>query len=567
MHPCLRVPEILSLLFHALLEPRPSVQIVTDPATTATRQVLCYPWPAPGSAQLLNVALTCKAFCEPALDLLWYYLPDLHPLLKCLPENALGKDVSGTLTLKRGLEPEDIDRLLQYARRVRIFGNRDPELCKRGEQNLHRLVLPHISTMKRDRGPLLPNVLELTVRLEDFMGMAVFPSLVVGPLLQSIVIVAVLPPSVTTLSDYSWENLHSVLTKAFPSILAFGVTVIGRNRTLSYPVVDMPPPLTRLVGNLPKLKMLITPGLNLTYDCISTLRTLPGFIYMNTSASQDDLHGHLSGSNLSHTDFDALRSLRLATDRLEPCLDFLRTHALPQLTGISLMLKAEDETTAKDLPSLLTLLHEKPARLLRSLEVVRCRCRRQPPRNDGIVITVNSMSNLLPFVHLQTVLLFVDAQFQLDSNMMKNMAKSWPHLLHLGLKERTIGTVPTVKIGDLAYFTSHCPLLERLAIRVDALHAPEYSAVGDVHPGSKVALFDACTSPIGDDPTQVMRFLAMIFPNLAVLHYGWDDGHEIRYPPAEWAYSAAWDLVHGEMRPIMIHNSPWRRGTMLSFGA
>ena len=38
------------------------------------------------NADLAALARTCKAFKEPALDLLWEELDDLSPLLRCLPE-------------------------------------------------------------------------------------------------------------------------------------------------------------------------------------------------------------------------------------------------------------------------------------------------------------------------------------------------------------------------------------------------------------------------------------------------------------------------------------------------
>ncbi|KAG1846077.1 hypothetical protein DFJ58DRAFT_664029 [Suillus subalutaceus] len=36
---------------------------------------------------LLALALTCKSFTEPALDLLWRHLGRLEPLIRCLPQS------------------------------------------------------------------------------------------------------------------------------------------------------------------------------------------------------------------------------------------------------------------------------------------------------------------------------------------------------------------------------------------------------------------------------------------------------------------------------------------------
>jgi hypothetical protein len=47
--------------------------------------------------QLLNLALVCTAFLDPAMDCLWSYIESLEPLLKLHPANftLMGLHVSG----------------------------------------------------------------------------------------------------------------------------------------------------------------------------------------------------------------------------------------------------------------------------------------------------------------------------------------------------------------------------------------------------------------------------------------------------------------------------------------
>lgn len=59
MHPVLRIQEILLNIFGHLFKP---------------------------PSDLLALARTCRAFKEPALDVLWEELDDLTPLVRCLPE-------------------------------------------------------------------------------------------------------------------------------------------------------------------------------------------------------------------------------------------------------------------------------------------------------------------------------------------------------------------------------------------------------------------------------------------------------------------------------------------------
>ena len=63
MHHCLQIQELLSIIF-------------------------CHYDGAYDSKMLARLARTCKAFQDPALDILWHAQKTLLPLLKCLPPNA-----------------------------------------------------------------------------------------------------------------------------------------------------------------------------------------------------------------------------------------------------------------------------------------------------------------------------------------------------------------------------------------------------------------------------------------------------------------------------------------------
>ena len=60
------------------------------------------PTVAQNRKNLLSAAKTCKAFLEPALDLLWRVLPSLLPLLLLLPSAEVenGQYVSSLLSIK-----------------------------------------------------------------------------------------------------------------------------------------------------------------------------------------------------------------------------------------------------------------------------------------------------------------------------------------------------------------------------------------------------------------------------------------------------------------------------------
>ena len=64
--------DVLVLIFKLFIAPVP----VDTPKTRFTRG---------GRKQLLNLALTCKAFVDPALECLWSHLESLEPLFKLHP--------------------------------------------------------------------------------------------------------------------------------------------------------------------------------------------------------------------------------------------------------------------------------------------------------------------------------------------------------------------------------------------------------------------------------------------------------------------------------------------------
>jgi len=68
MHRALRIPEIVLTIMQ---------MFSSSPRDFWFNFLPCDP-------TLFNAALTCRAFSEPALDVLWYYMTSLKPLFKLL---------------------------------------------------------------------------------------------------------------------------------------------------------------------------------------------------------------------------------------------------------------------------------------------------------------------------------------------------------------------------------------------------------------------------------------------------------------------------------------------------
>ncbi|KAF8441630.1 hypothetical protein L210DRAFT_3644884 [Boletus edulis BED1] len=155
MHRALEIPEILLNIFGHLYYP------TTD---------------------LAALVRTCRAFKDPALDVLWETLYDLSPLAQCVPEaskllwTARGNPdsyigPSKCYSFYRSLTQNEWDILRSYTRRIRSITS----LHGLNRQSLKRLWRPPIPE------PLFPNIrhlyFEYTHRAVHFLLMP-FPSLI-----------------------------------------------------------------------------------------------------------------------------------------------------------------------------------------------------------------------------------------------------------------------------------------------------------------------------------------------------------------------------------------------------
>ncbi|KIJ59275.1 hypothetical protein HYDPIDRAFT_170881 [Hydnomerulius pinastri MD-312] len=118
MHHCLNIAEIQQLIFEYVRGP----VLFEGRLDYRQRQAT-----ASARGALAALALTCRSFTEPALDLLWYDLDTFEPLFKSLPldlwpEGRYPWRPLRETTFSRDLQPSDWTCLQKYCSRVRILG-------------------------------------------------------------------------------------------------------------------------------------------------------------------------------------------------------------------------------------------------------------------------------------------------------------------------------------------------------------------------------------------------------------------------------------------------------------
>ncbi|KAG1876405.1 hypothetical protein F4604DRAFT_697118 [Suillus subluteus] len=175
---------------------------------------------------LLALALTCKSFTGPALDLLWRQLAGLEPLIKCLPQ-SLWKQDGKKLQFQRTMILDDWSIFCKYNYRVHSLVNQCHESFMNGEmicgtEIWRALSYPPFSL------PLLPNLTSLTwteTSDETFLYIRLFMT----PQLTMLNIHV--RSSTFNTFDSSEQSILSSIPESCPSVSDFSL-VIGSSRSI-----------------------------------------------------------------------------------------------------------------------------------------------------------------------------------------------------------------------------------------------------------------------------------------------------------------------------------------------
>jgi hypothetical protein len=92
MHRCLCIPDILFMIFSFVFNSK--IVDLVNPGVKIDRNFYSLPGLLPSlhcvdSPSLLHLALTCREFCGPALNVLYSHLRDIRPVMKPLPQELV----------------------------------------------------------------------------------------------------------------------------------------------------------------------------------------------------------------------------------------------------------------------------------------------------------------------------------------------------------------------------------------------------------------------------------------------------------------------------------------------
>ncbi|RDB17413.1 hypothetical protein Hypma_001757 [Hypsizygus marmoreus] len=534
MHRCLTIPYLLTIMFeHAIMIMQ-----------TQKR------WPMEGSSTLAALAVTCQVFKEPALKILWRFLPSLEPLVRCLPPHAICAHKSGSapLHLSRKLRKKDFERVAYYGRMVRVLGYDCPipdPFCPKAD--FDSLVVPLLFTRGRSSQHLLPNLRHLNIGIDEFYHQAVYPRLVIGPNLQSVDITVYCAWDDKPIYDYPWDNIRKTLMQSSPpsaplALTSFRIVAVMRESQIS----EGPhPDLLDLICRLQRLKVLSTPYIAFTNESFSRLASFLDLVELNVTITRDEITQYLS--HRPHgTPFPALKRLSIRTDDLDLGGRLLELPGFRNLDSLSILRSTQNSMWRLD--TFFDGLKARSSVLNLSSFSISAPTEGMLPQAANISpVTPRTIQPLLSFANLANVTIGVDGVIEIDSDCLKRMAEAWPRLRSLTVDDRSQGTVPNITLTGLIPLAVSCPHLTDLCLRISALEdIPNFAQLGNVVPGNNLRWFNVSTSPIRNRK-EVVIFLQLLFPNLDLVQPGWiyfegdsdplgpDDLLETQYL-ADWEY-------------------------------
>ncbi|KAJ7681996.1 hypothetical protein DFH06DRAFT_285269 [Mycena polygramma] len=483
MHDCLRIPDLLDQIFSHF--------------TTG--------YDGDGKV-LAKLGRTCWAFHDPAMDVLWKDPDDLINILRCMPSDLFAIDTNPaeckrTLRLLRPIMPRDWDRALLYLPRVKRF--RFPSM---GALASFSEILPALRQSLPTRC-FFPNLLTLRWYPREgeanFLDMDLFTS----PTITSVAICG-MPPSCTS-------ALLSALSLKCQTLTEVEISLSGNAfRNLED---GLCPSVSAFIHQLPvveRLSMLLPDAASLEHvGQIDTLR----FMYLPTLPDHvlpPVIRGPLS-LNLSELIVGVL-DIENATKLIGMC---------PDTMFGSLRFTFDKCSSQNIVGKFFTALIQcrRSHASLRSLGL-RNIANDEPELVQELFLLPNHrLTQLFSFGNLTKIEIESPCGFELDDRICAEMARAWPRLECLTLREYYKPVKQLVTLESFRSFAQHCPALHKLRITFDARVVPRsqpsanssthqsQSTLEHLHVGySLIEYWDT-------HPRAVARFIGALFPNLTYI--------------------------------------------------
>ncbi|KAF8065070.1 hypothetical protein FPV67DRAFT_1782072 [Lyophyllum atratum] len=463
MHPCLKIPEILSAIFENIIN----------------RQY--WTTPLAGSATLLNLALTCKMFKDPALDVLWHTIQTLDPLVHCLPADAIRLTrfpMGGMLIPGHGPEEEEEEK----EEAEELEDSSDPIPClRRKKRNLHS---KRNLCLKRDLAPIDGyEIQKYSSRVRVVAGPPyweeasrerslpplldqLFSRLINGPILP---LVRIVGPEVDSVrisnqffhcrwpsdelpwpADLPWDNVRAVIMERLLTLEHFRLDPFRPD--FEYRLNKfVSPDIVEVLRSHPSLKVIDVLSLDVDHTAFADLAVLPQLEELAISISTAELL-LLYKQRAKSDRFPGLRKLHLHTPDLAACTELIQPpDAFQHLQSLKISgthystwnLKAFFDGIGR---------HETFAKQLKELRLSIPFFPQDQPRDTTPPVDFPTIERLLSLSNLRNLSLNVDSKVDLDNAALAKMGAAWPHWRSLTWRNAPLARSPRSHLPA----SSHC---------------------------------------------------------------------------------------------------------------
>ncbi|RPD62528.1 hypothetical protein L226DRAFT_329759 [Lentinus tigrinus ALCF2SS1-7] len=474
-------------------------------------------------ASLATLARTSKIFQKPAVASLWYDLPNLVPLVKCLPPDAWEVN-DNVLSLTRPLCPTDWTKFLEFSGLVRELGaDRIPFDWNVGQYRLHNEVIKRLAGL-RPTIILFPKVYAIDWRTLDLD-------------IESLqYLLSMIGDQLTTVSLNGWltgEHAEHVLVQCLPLIECRSSRLRSFEVDASVAEPASSIAFSSFVCNLVALRRIDADTIPINAQAAVALCQLPTLRSLSVWLS-DGERWPRNGSRPVLA--DSVINVRVHTTTATYSL-FSQAVSFPKLYGLHLKI-VEDPGPIPELFN--SVRRQCFPETLRVLDIdTKDWGRLSVASQSPTVVYSEDFQPLLDFTELLYFSFRAECGHLLDDALFVSMAKAWPKLksLHVSCQPYcAYESRPTFQaLVDLAV---HAPQLTTLGLQFDAEdwkdevpwnddNWPVYDTPTDDYFGelarrpsmSNVVKLDVGRSPIVQ-PHTVAYMLARIFPKLEAVWPG-----------------------------------------------
>ncbi|KAJ7239320.1 hypothetical protein C8J57DRAFT_1372855 [Mycena rebaudengoi] len=460
MHHCLRVQELLALIFSHL-----------DPREHSGQPTL---------QDLAVLARTCGTFHGPALDHLWRSSTIVN-LLCCMPGDLWGVNEAKeplwkcSMHLRRPIRAEDWNRVLVYAPRIQ-------NLCSTSWDCDLSEVFPVISVCLPDQ--LLPNLQTLYWLPSD--PNFHFIHLFLSPKITSIHFSGSSIPAI---------SLLPTLTLKYPTLKDVSI-LSGEKQAVSV-----------FLRSLECIESVHVDSLD--HGALEHLSRLPTL----TALCLNTLPSRSLSPRLDPQPFAVLRKLHLGSSNIEAITHFLRSCKEVPLRSLNFDVRT-CPTTAESHEFYRALSASVSRSSLTEVDFD-VGISNFDGNSPNLRIHRESIRLLIGFTNLVTISISSPVGVDLDDSTAADLARAWPRLEEMHMSSYGLcRSPPKATLECLHSFATWCPRLASLTITLDGTSAPAPQSPAPGTSQHALKSIHVAHSRISTEIMPVAQFLSAIFPEL-----------------------------------------------------